>query len=136
MGTRTIRARVGLGRAGRRLGCLPCRPQHPDSSRPHRPPAISSDDARQLFDERREAEARAREIARRQEQAAVEADQQWRAQLPNGLPWHALPHGVSPAEAWAQAEKDARPKRRSVLEEALAGEAMTFHPIGPDGNES
>jgi hypothetical protein len=83
-----------------------------------------------LLDELREAEARKREVAERQEQLAIEADRQWRAQLSPGLPWYALPHGVSAAEAWAQAEKDAKPKRRSLLEDALeGGGGLVFHPL-------
>jgi hypothetical protein len=98
--------------------------------------SISRADARQLLDEQREAEARAREVAARQEQQAIEADQRFRAQLNRGTPWYEIPAGVSPAEAWAAAEKAAQPKRKTLLEESLAGEAMTFHSIGPDGDAS
>jgi hypothetical protein len=98
--------------------------------------SITKTDARRLILEKQEREARKQEIVKRQEQRAVELDQQWRAQLSRGTPWYEFPDGVSPAEVWAQAEKDAQPKRRSVLEETLAGEAMTFHPIGPDEDPS
>jgi hypothetical protein len=95
--------------------------------------AISRADARQLFDEQREAEAHAREVVERQEREAVERDRAFRAALPTGLHWTDIPAGVTAPELWAQTEKDSQPRRRSMLEEALAGEAMTFHRIGPDG---
>lgn len=97
--------------------------------------AISRDAARQLFTEHRENLERAREVAARREAQAVADDRAWRSRLPHGLPWHALPPGVSAAEAWAQADKDARPRRRSVLEESLSGEAMTYHPLPRDAAE-
>ena len=80
--------------------------------------SISRADARQLFDEQRENEARKREVAARQEQQVVEADRAFRAALPTGLHWTDIPVGVSAAQVWAQAEKDARPKRRTPLEDA------------------
>jgi hypothetical protein len=91
--------------------------------------AISSADARQLFDEQREVEARRRDVAARQEQQAIEADRRFRAALPKGLHWSEIPVGVSAAEMWAAAEKDAKPKRRTPLEDAFAGEGMVFHSI-------
>jgi hypothetical protein len=91
--------------------------------------SITRADARQLFDEHREAEARAREVAARQERQAIEADRQWREQLPSGTPWWQLPVGVSAAEVWAKAEKDAKPKRRTPLEDALAGGGMVYRPL-------
>ena len=43
-----------------------------------------------------------------------------------------LPDGITPAAAMLQAVKDADPRRRSVLEHALANDdAFQFHPIGP-----
>jgi hypothetical protein len=100
--------------------------------------AISRADARQLFDERREDEIRPREVAAQQEQQAIERDQQRRAQLPEGVPWYEIPPGATAAEAWAHAEKDARPRRRSVLEDALSNSGTILHTLGPtpDGNES
>jgi hypothetical protein len=99
--------------------------------------AISTADAKQLLDERREAEVRAQEIARRQESAFVAADQEFRARLPKGLPWYAFPDGVSPQEAWAQAEKDAQPKRRTLLEDAFAREeTLVFHSLQGEADES
>jgi hypothetical protein len=93
--------------------------------------SVSRSDARQLLSEQREAEVRRREKAAQLERQAVERDRAWRAQLGGGIPAYAIPDGVAPAAAMLQAAVDARPRRTSVLEEALAGEALTFHPIGP-----
>ena len=90
---------------------------------------ISRADARQLLDERRENEIRRREVAERQERQAIESDRKWRAQLNRGVPWYAIPPGVTAAEALAQAEKDARPRRRMMLEDTLAGEGMVNRPL-------
>ena len=98
--------------------------------------AIARDDARQLLDEQREAEARAREVVARAERQAVERDRQFRAQLNPGIPWFDLPPGATAAEVWAQAERDARPRRRSVLEDALEGTgSMEYHPIRGDEDQ-
>ena len=94
--------------------------------------AITRADARQLFDERREAEAHAREVAARQERQAVERDRAFRAALPPGLHWTDIPVGVSAADVWAQHEKDSRPRRRSVLEDALSHEGTILYPITPN----
>jgi hypothetical protein len=59
--------------------------------------SISRADAKQLFGERREAEARKREAAAAAEQAAIKADQQFRSTLWGGLPWYELPGGLPPA---------------------------------------
>jgi hypothetical protein len=40
-----------------------------------------------------------------------------------------MPVGVSAAEVWAQAEKDARPKRRSLLEDALEPQSHALPPL-------
>jgi hypothetical protein len=69
--------------------------------------AVSRSDARALVTESHENELRLREVGERQEQAAVEADRVRRAALPKGLPWYELPDGVSAAQMWAAAEKDA-----------------------------
>ena len=93
--------------------------------------AVSFADALQLFDERREAEARNARQREAVERQAVESDQQRRAQLWGGIPWHQLPPGVSAAEVWAQQEKDARPRRRTLLEDALEGTGgLEYHPLG------
>jgi hypothetical protein len=92
--------------------------------------SVARSDARQLFDERREAEAHAREVAARQEREAVERDRAFRAALPTGLHWTDIPVGATAADLWAANEKDARPKRRTVLQDALeAGGGLVFHPI-------
>jgi hypothetical protein len=99
--------------------------------------AVTRADARRLFDKRREDEARRREVAERQERQAVEADRAFRAALPKGLHWTAIPDGASAAQVWAQAEKDARPKRRTVLQDALeGGGGLVYHQLREDGGES
>jgi hypothetical protein len=52
-------------------------------------------------------------------QEAVEADQARRAQLYKGVPWYKIPDGVSPAQAMAQAGRDAEPRRVSPMQEWL-----------------
>jgi hypothetical protein len=69
--------------------------------------AIARDNARRLFAEKHENEARQREVAARNKQRAMEADQRGRAQLPSGTRWWEIPVGVSAAQVWVQAEKDA-----------------------------
>jgi hypothetical protein len=97
--------------------------------------SISRSDARRLFDERREAEARGREMAAERERQMIEQDRLWRSQLPHGLPWYEIPDGVLPVVAMTQADRDAQPRRRSMLEESLSGSSLTFHPIVPDDDE-
>jgi hypothetical protein len=64
------------------------------------------------------------------EQHALELEEQRRAQLRGGIPADQVPEGVSAATFMLQAAKDAEPKRRTVLEEALANEGgLTYHPI-------
>jgi hypothetical protein len=100
-------------------------------------PAITRADARQLILEKQEGEARAREVAERNERNAIELDQQFRARLWQGQPWYETPMGVSPAEAWAQAEKDAQPKRTSPLQEALSNSGgLVYHPLPSAPNEA
>jgi hypothetical protein len=93
-------------------------------------------DAQMLLDEKRANEirvARLREVAERE---ALEADQQFRARLPRGLPVSAIPEGATYGDVVRQAALDARPRRRSMLEESLAGQAMTFHSLAPAEDES
>ena len=56
--------------------------------------------------------------------------------VPKGLHWTDIPDGVSIAQVWVQAEKDAKPKRRTPLEDALAGEGTVYRPLPTDGGES
>ena len=57
--------------------------------------SVARSDARRLFDEKRESEARAREHAAVVERQAIEADQRLRASLGVGLPAAAIPHGMT-----------------------------------------
>jgi hypothetical protein len=85
-------------------------------------------DARRLFDEQREAEARKRETLARIEQEAIEKDRAFRAQLPKGLAWHQIPSGLSPAMAMVAGDPDRR-QRKSVAAAFLDGDSMVMHPI-------
>ena len=98
--------------------------------------SVARTDARQLFTEQREAEVRRREKAAELERQAVELDQRRRAQIWRGVPAGLLPADGHPATAMLQAAKDARPRRQSPLQHALANSGeLVFHPIqhGPDG---
>jgi hypothetical protein len=90
-------------------------------------PSIARADARQLLDEQREAEARKRAKLAENERRAIEDDRVRRAQIWGGLPAVDLPVGVSAASAMIAADHDAQPKRTTPLQEALAGETMTYH---------
>jgi hypothetical protein len=81
--------------------------------------SVARADAKALISERRQGEARAREVAERQEQAFIEADRQRRSQIWGGLPADRLPVGVSAGAAMAQAAHDAAPRRQSVVEAAF-----------------
>jgi hypothetical protein len=101
--------------------------------------SIARADARRLFSERREAEARSRERAADLERQMVERDRQFRASLGRGIPADAIPHGMTYAEAVVSAELDSqvyRPKA-SVIADALDNGGMTFHSLAPvAGDES
>jgi hypothetical protein len=96
--------------------------------------SISRTDARRLFDERREAEARKGEAAAAAEAAAIKADQQYRSTLWGGLPWYELPGGLSPAQALGAADRPAGPRRRPPVMDFLDNPdgGTVFHPITPD----
>ena len=86
--------------------------------------SITRSDARRLFDERREAEARQQEDVKRRD---GEIGAQRVAGLRRGVPWYEVPDGVLPVVAMTAADRDAQPKRLSPLQEQLAGETMTYH---------
>ena len=94
--------------------------------------SITKADARTLIAEKHENERRAQEVAKQNEQRMIEADRVHRAQIWGGLHWAEIPDGVLPVQAMTQAAHDAQPKRLSPLQEALAGESMTYHPIPQD----
>jgi hypothetical protein len=104
--------------------------------------SVLSSDARALLEEHRDRLAQEREAAaRRHEQLEREAEQrdrERRAQIWKGVPATSFPEGVSAASVMVAALRESRPKRQSVLETALAnsGGEITFHPIGPEGEES
>jgi hypothetical protein len=91
-------------------------------------PAVSRSDARLLLTEQREAEARRRERAAELERQAVERDRLRQAQIWGGVPATAFPEGVSAASVMLTAAQDARPRRQSPLQHALANSGeLVFH---------
>jgi hypothetical protein len=91
--------------------------------------AIRRDDARQLFTERADAEQWQREAVERHD---AELEELRRAQLRGGVSADMVPAGVLPATAMLQAVRDAQPRRRTPLEEALGGGGLVYHPIERD----
>jgi hypothetical protein len=101
--------------------------------------AVSSADANMLIAEHRAAEAVKAEMRAAAEKRAIEADQQFRAQLGAGVPASAIPAGMTYAEAVLSAELDSqsyRPRRASVVEDLLSNDGITFHPIQHEADES
>jgi hypothetical protein len=97
--------------------------------------AITRSDARLLIAERRERELQQARQRKEAEAAAIEADQLRRAQIWKGLPSNHLPVGAHPAAAMLAAAQHARPRRVTPLQEALAGESLTFHSFGSTPDE-
>jgi hypothetical protein len=98
---------------------------------------VRRQDARRLLDEQRANELRRRKLAAVQEAEAVEADQLRRAQIWRGIPADHLPVGATPASVMLAAAKDARPRRQSVLQHALANSGgLEFHPLHDEGDAS
>jgi hypothetical protein len=98
--------------------------------------AISHSDARRLLDEHREAELKKQRHLALVEAEAIEADRLWRASLPKGLTVDRIPEGATYGDLVQQAARDALPRRRSMLEESLAGQSMTYHPLPSGQDES
>jgi hypothetical protein len=93
-------------------------------------PAVARANARMLVAEQGEAEARGREKAAELERQTIEADQLRQAQIWKGVAADRIPDGLDPATAMLAAAHDARPRRTSLSQEALAGESLTFHSFG------
>jgi hypothetical protein len=101
--------------------------------------SISRDNARLLIAEQRESEARQATMREEAERRAVEADQQFRAQLWTGLPWYELPAlDVPPVVAMTAAAHDAQPRRRSLVTDLLDNPdgGSVYHPIQGEEAES
>jgi hypothetical protein len=93
-------------------------------------PCITWSVATELLDSLR-AEAAARQAAI--EERLVAADAARRSQIPPGIPLDAVPIGVSPGEWLMLADPERqRSRRRSVVEDALAGAGTVFTPIRED----
>jgi hypothetical protein len=104
-------------------------------------PSIPRVDARMLFAEKQEGEARKREIMERNEQRMVEADQAWRAGLHKGVEWWRLPDGMTPGDAMALAAAEASHQKsvqESLLEQEFGGpqNSMVYQSFSNDAAES
>jgi hypothetical protein len=89
---------------------------------------VTRDTARRLFAERDQGERRQREAQERRE--AELAELAANNPVRGGVPADRIPDGVLPTAAMLQAAKDAEPRRRSVLEEALANrDGLVYHPL-------
>jgi len=98
--------------------------------------SVPRDIARMLIAEQAAAEMRKREVMARIEQQAEQHDQQFRAQLWQGLPSEYLPPGASPAAVMLQAAKDARPRRQTPLQHALSNTGeLIYHPLAQTDEE-
>jgi hypothetical protein len=97
--------------------------------------AVARHDAARLFGEKREHEVRQAALRRLAEQQAVEDDQRRRAQIWKGVPADAMPPGASPASVMLQATKDSRPKRTSVLQDALDGGGTVMHTFNGESED-
>ena len=98
--------------------------------------AIARSDARLLISEHHADETRQAEMRAAAEQRAVHADQKWRASFGQGVE---VPAGMTYAEAVRSAELDAqsyRPRRRSLVEDLLSNDGITFHPIRHEADEA
>jgi hypothetical protein len=96
---------------------------------------VSRGDALRLLDEKREQELRQAALRRLAEQEAVQADERRRATIWKGVSSEYLPVGASPASVMLAADREARPRRTTPLQEALAGESLTFHPLAQTDGE-
>jgi hypothetical protein len=97
--------------------------------------AISRSDARQLFGEHLEDEARRNRHREETERRAIEADQRFRSQIAAGIPFDAVPAGMTAAELMMASDPMSEGSRReSVLEHALAHQAgaIVYHPLQED----
>jgi hypothetical protein len=98
--------------------------------------SIARADAKRLIAEERQREQLRREKAAEAERTAVEADQQRRAQLWTGIPADLMPPGAAPAAVMLQLDKDAQPRRQSVLQAALQNSGgLTYHSLAPTPGE-
>jgi hypothetical protein len=92
--------------------------------------SVARADARTLFRERAESVARQREITAHND---AKLEGQRLSQLPPGIPWYEVPVGLTAAEAMmaSDPDRDKRPRRTSVLEDALAGGETVMHILEP-----
>jgi hypothetical protein len=86
-------------------------------------------DAKRLFDEHRQAQER----AQAKQREVVQASDRWHQEhyvKPSGIHWTEIPVGMTTGEYLAVHDPDRqRPRRRSVLEDSLAGGGIVFHSL-------
>jgi hypothetical protein len=93
-------------------------------------PCVTWSTATELLDSLRAEAARIREQA---EQQLVAADAARRAAIPAGIPHSQVPEGVTPAMLLMLSDPAAQSvRRRSVVEDALAGAGTVYTPIQPE----
>ena len=92
--------------------------------------AVDRGTARRLLAEQKAAEQRRRELAAQQD---AQLEEQWRAQFRPGVP--VSQDGTTGAALMLAAAKDAAPKRRTPLEDALGGGGMTYRPLATTPEE-
>jgi hypothetical protein len=92
--------------------------------------AVTRDAARTLFDGHRADEERKAQRRKLAEAQAVADDQIRRSRIWQGVPAVDLPPGMSASSVMLAAAKGAQPKRVTPLQEALAGESLTYHSYG------
>jgi hypothetical protein len=98
--------------------------------------SVTVTDAARLIAERRSDELRKQQHLKVAEEEAIERDRAFRAALHPGIPWYALPDGVSYGQAAAAAEAAQQPQRVPSRGEWLFGETdtMVFHSLEGEGD--
>jgi hypothetical protein len=98
-------------------------------------PAVDRATARALFAEARSQQEAAAVKAAMLEEAAIQKDLAFRAGLPGGVPASLVPEGVTAGQLMMLADPDRQSGRRqSVLDHALSGGGIIFHPIREDAS--
>jgi hypothetical protein len=96
-------------------------------------PSVTRSAARMLIAEQAADEARKALLRQDAERRAVEVDRLRRAQIWRGIPADMIPEGLSPATAMLAAAHDERPRRMSVLQEALSNSGeLTYHSLAEE----
>ena len=91
--------------------------------------AVERSAARAIYAEHREQQEAAARRRAEIERRVIEADERFRDSLPAGIPAGAVPEGVTPGMLLMLSDPMQGPRRRSVLEDALANDGTVYHPI-------